>query len=540
MTSYLWAWSRACKARVWMGLFGLTLLLGCKHSHHDHGGHSHGGHSHGGHGGHGGHGHGHGHGEEGDTVAVTLYTERTELFMEYTKLVSGKKASFLAHLTVLGKTFKPVTSGYLKVMFVQGGVRKHTIVARSVLRKGIFKPVGKAPAPGKYKLVMSLTSPQVLDTLVLPVVVYANEKEAKAAKPKADEEGDISFLKEQQWNLPFANQPLAQRTMRKSLDVVGSIEPKSGHFARVTAPASGVVEWLSPKLQEGVLMKRGQLLLRITPQLFAGTDLPQLQQVLSKVKSSYEQAVWELRRLRRMAKQRAVAPWQLKQAQVQKQQWKDQWDAAKRRLRLFRRTRMLRTNRGHSIQLRVPLTGSVTKLLVTPGMFVEQGRPLLTLINRKKLTVEAMLPEASLSELSKVTDASMQVGSRWLGLGPVLRKGVQLDETTRTFPLFFDLPAGEFWVGQHTKVQLHLQSRKVLAVPVSAILDDKGKSVVFVQNTGESFSKREVVLGIRDRDWVEVRSGVRAGERVVVTGAYEIMISQALKQGGAVGHGHAH
>lgn len=530
--------------KAWFGLLLFILLVGCKQSNHghSHGGHDHGGHGHGGGHSHGGHGHdhGHGHGEEGETVSVTLYTKHTELFMEYPRLVAGKDVAFLAHFTQLGKTFKAVKKGYLKLTFIQNGTPKHRLLARSVLRKGIFKPQGKAPPAGRYKLVVSLTSPQVLDAHVLPVVVYASKKLAKEAKVKEAEEGDVSFLKEQQWNIPFVNQSVSRRTIRDSVEVVGSVQPKAGQFARLTAPVSGVVQWLSPVLQEGSTLKARQLLLRITPQLLAGADLPQLQQAIANAQSNYLRATWERKRLSRMAKKQAVASWQLQKATVREKQWKSQWEAAKKRLQLFRRSRRMQASRGHTIQLRAPLRGTVTQLNVTAGMFVEQGKPLLTLVDRKKLELIANLPEGKLALQSKITDASVWTSKTWRGLGRPLRKGLQLDSTTRTLPLFFGLPKGTFWVDQHVKVQLHLQSRSVLAIPRSALQDDKGKPVVFVQKTGESFTKQRVTLGAYDRGWVEVKNGLKEGDRVVTTGAYEIMVNQALKQGGAVGHGHAH
>ena len=79
---------------------------------------------------------------------------------------------------------------------------------------------------------------------------------------------------------------------------------------------------------------------------------------------------------------------------------------------------------------------------------------------------------------------------------------------------------------------------RVLAVPETAIVDDAGRKVVYVQVEGESFERRLVALGIRSGGWVQVTSGVAKGERVVSRGAYEIKLAAS---GGAVPeHGHAH
>ena len=52
--------------------------------------------------------------EELGTVAVTRWTDATELFMEYPPLVAGETARFAVHLTDL-KSFKPLTEGRVTV-----------------------------------------------------------------------------------------------------------------------------------------------------------------------------------------------------------------------------------------------------------------------------------------------------------------------------------------------------------------------------------------------------------------------------------------
>jgi multidrug efflux pump subunit AcrA (membrane-fusion protein) len=77
-----------------------------------------------------------------------------------------------------------------------------------------------------------------------------------------------------------------------------------------------------------------------------------------------------------------------------------------------------------------------------------------------------------------------------------------------------------------------------LAVPESAIVDDAGRPVVFVQTAGESFLRRPVRIGIRDSGYVGILEGVIRGERVVTAGAYQIRLAALSPQVPA--HGHVH
>ena len=80
--------------------------------------------------------------------------------------------------------------------------------------------------------------------------------------------------------------------------------------------------------------------------------------------------------------------------------------------------------------------------------------------------------------------------------------------------------------------------RKALAVPDAALVDDGGRTIVYVMVEGEAFERRPVRLGIRANGWVEVLDGVAAGERVVSPGAYEIKLASSA--GSVPAHGHAH
>jgi membrane fusion protein, heavy metal efflux system len=75
-------------------------------------------------------------------------------------------------------------------------------------------------------------------------------------------------------------------------------------------------------------------------------------------------------------------------------------------------------------------------------------------------------------------------------------------------------------------------------VPTSALVDEDGRAVVFVQLSGETFEKRDLELGIRDGAYVQILSGVSEGERVVTQGAYAIRLASVSTTIPAHGHSH--
>jgi multidrug efflux pump subunit AcrA (membrane-fusion protein) len=84
------------------------------------------------------------------------------------------------------------------------------------------------------------------------------------------------------------------------------------------------------------------------------------------------------------------------------------------------------------------------------------------------------------------------------------------------------LPAGvEPRLGSYVRVEIPVASAEALAVPVEALVERAGRRGVFVAEGGAA-RFREVVLGLDDGRVAEVRSGVREGEAVIVTGLHRL------------------
>lgn len=102
--------------------------------------------------------HGHPHDEEGDhphasegkaTVDFTVWTDQTELFVEFPALVVGETSRFAAHFTVLDG-HQPVREGSVTVSLIKGdkGIR-HKV--ESPASPGIFTPSLQPKETGEYQ-----------------------------------------------------------------------------------------------------------------------------------------------------------------------------------------------------------------------------------------------------------------------------------------------------------------------------------------------------------------------------------------------------
>jgi multidrug efflux pump subunit AcrA (membrane-fusion protein) len=76
-------------------------------------------------------------------------------------------------------------------------------------------------------------------------------------------------------------------------------------------------------------------------------------------------------------------------------------------------------------------------------------------------------------------------------------------------------------------------------IPSSAVVDDEGREIVYVQVDGEHFEARSVTAGPRSGNLVGVQRGLKAGERIVVEGAHLVRLADRASVSEAP-HGHVH
>ena len=73
------------------------------------------------------------------------------------------------------------------------------------------------------------------------------------------------------------------------------------------------------------------------------------------------------------------------------------------------------------------------------------------------------------------------------------------------------------------KVRITVEEHpKSLSVPETAVVSDGGKNIVFIKKNNGEIKKKEVRLGIREKGYVEILSGLNGNEKIVIKGAYEL------------------
>lgn len=477
-----------------------------------------------------------------DPLSVTRWTAQTELFAEYPSLVVGQTSRFAIHLTTL-EPFKAVTEGTMEVQLRGADGQVESFSAKGPSRPGIFGVDVEPSRAGKRDLIISWRSSSLSDTHDVGAVdVFANAAAAAAAAPAEGEGEAISFLKEQQWTLDFATAVVQERPLRASLRVPGEIAPAPGAEADVLAPIDGRLV-SAAALAEGATVTRGQELARVQPPPGAPADLPQLERGRTQAASALEFATRDRERAERLVAAGAAPQKRLDEARAAEAQAAAAARAAGAQLDQFNASRTAGAgDAAGAFVVRAPIGGVIVRRLAAPGMNVTAGTALFHLIDPAAVHVVGHVPEAQLGRARGATSAQIEVpgATAMLPAGKVVSIGRVVNPQSRTVPITFAADNRVLGLAVGQSIFLHLMMNETApapVVPASALVDDAGRAIVFVQVEGESFERRPVTVGAREGEMVQI-SGVKAGEHVVTRGAHLVRLASLSTSVPA--HGHVH
>jgi RND family efflux transporter MFP subunit len=479
------------------------------------------------------------HGEE--RQALTTFTAETELYMEYPLPVANEAGDFALHFTRLAD-FKPVDIGAASIA-LSGGEQPTETFPAVMDKPGIFRARVIPKVAGRRTVTVTLRAGDGADEHRLGEIdVHGDDAAAKNAMAAGHaENGGITVTKEIQWKVDFATEVVQPRFIRQSVAATATIRARAADEAVISAPGIGTLAPAADFPHLGQSVEKGQILAYLVPQLGGETDSAALELDLRKARLALDLAAQERQRLEGLLKIEAIPERRVIEARNQEATARAQLDAAAKRAAPYQ-------NGKGGIALRAPITGRIAAVNTAPGAAIQQGQPLFHLANFSRLWLEARIPEAQVGRILQpsggwfiaegYTDAFVIENGR---NGRLVALGGVVDKESRTVPALFefDNPGERFRIGMYAQARIYTGAAEDSpAVPASAILDDNGAPVVFVQTGGESFERRPIVPGLRDGDHVAVREGVSAGERIVSRGAYQVKLAAAAPA--SLSHGHAH
>lgn len=465
-----------------------------------------------------------------EPLAYTIYSGKSELFVEFKPLIVGQTSKFAAHLTLLGEIFLPYTEGNVTVSLILAdkGLKN---TATSPSSPGIFRLALQPAQAGIGKLVFDIQTKEFTEQFIIDSVqVYVDEKTAIAAQPKEAGGSDISYLKEQAWKVEFANTPVLKETIFDVIKATGEIQSAPGDEVTIASKSNGIVKFVGNNNVTGSAIRAGQTMFTVTGGEIAFENVEAAKQTaraeLATSKAEYERA-------NTLIKDKLITQGEFQNAKLRYEQAQITYSNLGR-------------NYSGGKSLSSTINGYIKNIMVSEGQYVAAGQPLATITKNQRLVLKADVSLKDADKISSILEANFTIiqnknsfNTKELN-GKLLAVGKTTAGNSPFIPVHFQIDSKPGMLpGSFAEVFLKTISiNDALVIPVSALIEEQGIFYVYVQTEGESFEKRELKLGANDGQKVQVLSGVAEGERVVTKGGYQIKLSQA--SGALPAHGHEH
>ena len=350
------------------------------------------------------------------------------------------------------------------------------------------------------------------------VPVYEGEQEAQAQEGSQQ----IRISTEKVQKLGVRVEAVNRQPLDKVVRASGRIEPDERQIYTITPKFEGYVERLHVNVT-GQFVTKGQPLFEVySPELLsAQREYAIARQGVDSLKSASEETQ---RGMRELAESSLI---RLRN-----------WDVSEEQLASLSQSGAAR----RTLTFRSPVSGIVTEKKAVQGMRFMPGEMLYQVTNLASIWVIADVFEQDIGQVRQGSKAIVKVDAYADKTFPGIITYVYptLKNETRTVPVRVELgnPSGQLKPGMYAQVELSSASRTpVLTVPVSAVIDSGTRQIVLVQKEEGRFEPREIKVGARSNDRIEVVQGVQDGEIVVVAANFLIDAESNLKAAiGGLGH----
>ncbi len=265
------------------------------------------------------------------------------------------------------------------------------------------------------------------------------------------------------------------------------------------------------RVREGDRVSAGDVLVRYDDRI--------LRAQLDKAAATRKQAELDLQRNRQMKAKGFISD-----------------DAVSRAVTVYevaRAEERLLATRVENTTITAPFNGVVSHRLVEPGNATPRHTHLLTVIDPSQLVTdvtisELVLPHLKMGDIAKVRiDAlgEQRFEGRIVRIHPAIDPG---SRTGRVEVVLDPVPPGAR-AGQFCRVVLATGEHEQLSAPLSALQRDAQGEYVMVYRADGTVERRSVTSGLRLGNRVEIRAGVKGGERIVAKGFIGLKPGQKVK-----------
>ncbi len=293
------------------------------------------------------------------------------------------------------------------------------------------------------------------------------------------------------------------QSFTETLGAIGSVLPRVGHIASLSAPAAGRIGSISVAVGQAVHV--GETLVEL--------DQAPFQAALQSAEATLTAADRAAERQQRLAQEGVVPRKDAEQATA---------DAAKARADAIAARRALELS-----VLKSPISGVVTRLSATLGASVDASGSLIEIADPAALDIVFGVTPTDAARVRVGTKVALSAGQtavgEMLGVGDVVAVSGTVDSSSRSVAVRVQAATTKrpLRIGETIFGAIGLGTRpSAIVIPNEALVPEGEEFKVFVVDAGGVAHDRDVKIGGRSDAGVEILEGLKAGERIVTYGAY--------------------
>lgn len=340
-------------------------------------------------------------------------------------------------------------------------------------------------------------------------------------KQQADMLGHVSLSPTQRVMANVATVEVKQQALNKEINAVGIVQFDQSRQAKVTAWIAGRIDKLHVNKVGDIVSKNKPVAEVYSPDLVATQ-----QEYLLAVKSRE----------------------QLKNSPIPSisQNGEGLVSSAKQRLMLFgvKESQIAELERAGKPNIRLPiytpLSGVVIEKMMQQGQYVNTGEVLFNIADLSTVWVEVEVYENEFPNIH--IGQQVEIRSQSFPGKPFSGKIAYiypfLDPKTRTVKARVEManPGMKLKPDMFVNAIIKVPLGSAIVVPVTAVIDTGKRQVVWVETSTGMFEPRDVQVGQTSNDKIQILSGLKAGDKVAVSGGYLIDSESQLKGGGGQDH----
>jgi cobalt-zinc-cadmium efflux system membrane fusion protein len=325
---------------------------------------------------------------------------------------------------------------------------------------------------------------------------------------------------------------VGNQDISETLMIPGRLEAQNLRLAKIGSPINGRVSDIYGGL--GDVVKKGQVLARVN-----SIELTQNQLTLIKATQLIGLKTKAVERAKLLFEADVISKAEMQRIEAELEAVKADSRASKDQLEILGMSSKAIEKLESSGQVNSygdvisRTNGTIITKMINLGQIVQPEDVLFSVADLSKLWGVAEIPEQQVAFIQKDQDVTIEVPALNKKIqGKIVYEGDIVNPETRTVMVRTEIDNSDLKLKPDMLISMFIQSKKLskLAVPASAVVRENDRNYIFVQNNPNTFRLREIELGHKDGQLINVLSGVSQGETIVSDGAFHLNSERKKKE----------